>query len=305
MIRSEIRYACMAMAALAAGSFFTSCSDDDDNTPKKEIVTIGFENTGITLAGPTSYGANLYNGYEGTQFTSGEIAVTPSVKLHFGLNESMFTDEIDFYGGGMALSQWNYRSNPAGQGGVDWWYSYHNQCSVYNVNSTDGANQGAGADGSNTFGICFGYKDNNSMSGRSRLSFTNRAEFPLVSVDFCNSSYVYGTLMEGNPFGSHPDKNIKEAKGWFMVEVYGFDASNNPVNGGKPVQFYLCDYRDGSATATETISTWKTCDLSALGKVNAIEIDLKGSDYGTYGLNTPSYVCIDNLRIDVTPAPAK
>lgn len=303
-MKIDFRHAAMI---LALGACFTSCSDDDDNAIKEVIATVDFETPGITLAGPTSYGANLYFDYkEGTKFTEAELPVTTDVKLHIGINESIWTEEIDFTAGGMALSQWNLRSNPKDltTTATDWWYSYRNQCSVYNMNSVDGANKGAGAAGSNTFAIVFGYSDNNSMSSCSRMYFTGKAEFPLKSVELCNTSYVYGTMMNANPYGTTPDKSLKEAKGWFKAEFYGFDAEGNPTNGGKPVEFYLADYRDGSATYTEAIDAWKTCDLSALGKVNAVEINFKGSDYGQWGLNTPAYVALDNLRVDVTPATA-
>lgn len=288
---------------LALGACFTSCSDDDDNpVDDRIIVKLGFENSGIEHAGPTSYGANLYYGYTGKQFTEAEFAVSGTTALHIGVNKSVWTDEIDFYGGGIAVSSWNIRSNPADQTNNSWWYSYENQCSVYNVESVDGKNNGAGAAGSNSFLIAFGYCDNNSMSECSRMYFTNKAEYPLRSVSLCNTSYTYGTMMNKNPYGSTPDKNLKEAEGWFKVEFFGFDANGNPTNNGNPVEFYLADYRPLSATYTEAIDKWTACDLSALGKVNSVSINFKGSDTGAYGLNTPAYVCLDNLEVDVTPA---
>lgn len=287
---------------LALGACFTSCSDDDDDELTTEIyTTVDFEAAGITLAGPTSYGANLYYDYSGAKFTEAELPVDGDVKLHIGVNKSAWSGNTDFYGGGMALSQWNVRSNPADSMATDWWYSYENQCSVYNINSTDGKNLGAGANSSNTFALVFGYGDENSMSSCSRMYFTNNAEYQLATVQVCNSSYVYGTIVNGNPYGNTPDKTLKEAEGWFAVEFYGFDAEGNPTNGGKPVEFYLADFRNGSSTYTEAVDTWKACDLSALGKVNAVEINFNGSDYGQWGLNTPAYSCIDNLRINITP----
>ena len=287
--------------ALTMGFGFVSCSDDD-GPESPRLVEIGFEGGNNILAGPTSYGANLYYGYDGTQFTEAEFPVTEDVRLHIGINESIWTDEIDFYGGGMALSQWNIRSNPADQSAADWWYSYNNQCSVYNLQSVDGANTKAGAGGSDTFVIATGYSDPNSMSSCSRMYFTGNAELQVVGIDVCNSSYAYGVLMNGNPYGNDPGKNIQEAEGWFKVEFYGFDSEGNPTNGGAPVEFYLCDYRPGSATYTETISKWTNCDLSALGKVNAVEVNFKGSDTGLYGLNTPAYVCLDNFTVSVDSA---
>lgn len=282
---------------LALGACFTSCSDDDSDD--RTFVTVTFENTGAILAGPTSYGANLYYGFDGTQYSGASIPVTGNVKLEFGLNVSSWTNEKDFYGGGMVLSNWNLRSNPAGQDKEDWWYTYENQCSVYNLGSADGANKGAGAGSSNTFAVAFGYDGPQSSNAAARFSFTGNAEFPLASIEVCNTSYTYGVLMNGNPFGNTPDKNIIEAKGWFRVEFYGFDAQGNPTNGGKPVELYLADGR--SSASAVVVDRWTVCDLSPLGKVNTVKVSFNGSDTGEWGLNTPTYVALDNLVIETTP----
>lgn len=285
------------LLALTLLPTITSCSDDDDPVDNREVVTLGFENTGAILAGPTSYGANLYYGFEGTQFTGADIPVTGTTSLHIGVNRSSWSNQIEFYGGGLALSKWNIRSNTEASQAANWWYTYENQCSVYNLASTDGANTKAGADGSDTFLVAFGRSENGDMAGCASMNFTGGAEYSLETIDVCNDAYTYGVLMNGNPFGLTPDKNIEQAGGWFKVEFYGFDAQGNPTNGGRPVEFYLCDYRAGSATAVATISRWTKCDLSALGKVNMVKVDFKGSDTGKWGLNTPSYVCLDNLRV--------
>ena len=295
-MKIDFRHAAMI---LALGACFTSCSDNDEPEGSSDVtVTVDFEAAGRILAGPTSYGANLYYGYDGKQYTEAEFPVTGNVNLHIGLNVSSWTGEIDFYGGGMALSQWNIRSNTDASQADGWWYTYENQCSVYNLDSTDCSNNGAGARGSNTFVIANGYNDDNNDSA-SRMYFTSKAEFALGTVQLCNSSYVYGVMANGNPYGVTPDKNMEEAGGWFCVEFYGFDAEGNATNDGIPVEFYLCDYRAGSATYTPAITTWTACDLSALGKVNAVEVNFRGSDTGTWGLNTPAYVCLDNLEVKV------
>lgn len=289
-----------AAIILALGAGLASCSDNDNPAVIQEFITVTFEDTGAIMAGPTSYGANLYYGYDGNQYAGCEIPVVDDVKMQFGLNVSTWTNEKDFYGGGIVLSNWNYRSNPAGITQNDWWYTYENQCSVYNTSSVDGANQGAGAVGSNTFAVAFGYDGPESSNAAGRFSFTNNAEFMLHSIQVCNTSYTYGVLVNGNPFGNTPGQNIIEAAGWLKVEFYGFDANGNPTNGGRPVELYLADGRQPNATLSNVISRWTECDLTPLGKVNMVKVSFSGSDSGEYGLNTPTYVALDNLVINVT-----
>lgn len=281
----------MAAAMLAAGVMLTSCSDDDDPAdPSVRTCLIDFENTSVELAGPDSYGANLYYGYDGTQFTKGAIEVEPGVDFEFGLNSGVYSTYTDLFNGGMFLSQWNYRTDKAGTT-AGWWENYTNQCSVYNTASTDGANKGAGADGSNTFAVINGYGQTAASFG-----FSAGAEYEVSSMMICPTSYNYGMLANGNPMGNDGGKSIKEAKGWFKVLAYGYDAQGNAVNGGKPLEKYICDYRTPASTV-ELFSTWQTWDLSALGKVNKIKIDFDGSDTGQWGLNTPAYICIDNIKL--------
>ena len=56
----------------------------------------------------------------------------------------------NFSCGGLALSKWNYRTNPSSAEGItitgdtipsDWWWSYNNQMSVYDTTSVNGSNE--------------------------------------------------------------------------------------------------------------------------------------------------------------------
>lgn len=289
----------VALMALLAASMFTACSDDDDNDPTVYRRVITFENSGCVLAGPTSYGANLYANYSGTKFVSGSVEVEKGVSLDFGVNYSEYNEEYDFSAGGMVLSQWNYRSNPEGQSGADWWYSYQNQCSVYNTNSVDGKNEGAGADGSNTFAVINGYDDEawSMFKGAPEFSFSAGAEYTVESIQICPPSYLYGIITKGNPYGNDPGLTLAQSFGWFKILAYGFDAQGNPTNGGQPVEKYICDYRQQTNPTIEISSVWQGWDLSALGRVNKVRFDFDGSDKGAYGLNTPAYMCLDNIQL--------
>ena len=281
----------MAAAMLAAGVMLASCSDDDDPVaPGVKTCVIDFENTSIELAGPDSYGANLYSDYDGVKFTKGAIEVEPGVDFEFGLNSGVYSTYAELFNGGMFLSQWNYRSDKAGVT-EGWWKNYTNQCSVYNAESTDGANKAAGADHSNTFAVVNGF-------GATAVSFgfSAGAEYEISSMMVCPTSYTYGLLAEGNPMGVDGGKPAKEVGGWFKVLAYGYDAQGSADNGGKPLEFYFCDYRNAS-NPVELVTTWRSWDLSALGKVNKIKIDFEGSDTGDWGLNTPAYLCIDNVKV--------
>lgn len=293
----------MAMSIMVISScsnedeeFYTNSANQQTNTRTiidGDTLIIDFENdANIILAGPSSYGENLYSSYSGTKY----LFWTDNISF-FNCGINVLNGGQDFYNGGIAISNWNIRSNPTGKTG-DWWYSYENQCSVYNTSSTDGSNQAAGYGNSNQFGIMYGYSDayNAPYMSNPEFHFTDDLEYPIKKMYICNSSYTYGVMKYGNTFGIYGSAvSLEQAKGWFKVLAYGFNASGTPTNGGAPVEKYLADYRDGSSTYTPISTTWSEWDLSALGDVNKVKFNFEGSDSGDYGLNTPAYLCIDNI----------
>ena len=46
------------------------------------------------------------------------------------------------------------------------------------------------------------------------------------------------------------------------------------------------------------VDTWQWADLSSLGKVVKLAFVFTGSDSGAYGVNTPAYICIDDMAIE-------
>lgn len=287
------------MLTLSGLITISSCNSDSDKDEPQlpTYVVVDFEEGNLMLAGPTSYGENLYPDYAGNKFTSADLYVTSSISLHMGLNISSYSDKPDFSAGGVAISRWNNMHNTSTIQAANWWYTYENQCSIYNEFSMPCANQNAGADGSNTFAIIYG---NNSQYGdfRPEISFNDKYELPIDQIAICPTAYFYGAVTIGNPFGSDPEKNLKEQKGWVKVLAYGFDAKGQPTNQGIPVEKYLCDFREG-VTQIEVPISWIYWSLSDLGKVHSIKFDFEGSDINYGSLATPCYLGIDNIYVRV------
>jgi hypothetical protein len=144
------------------------------------------------------------------------------------------------------------------------------------------------ANKTNTFAVFYP-----AFGGDLFAQFADNNDFAIQSIDLCNSTYAGLTLKNGNAFckkfggtsGTDPD--------WFKVTISGYDHSNNKV-GTKEV--YLADYRSGETTKDYIVTKWTTVDLSSLGKVNKITFAFTSSDTGAYGINTPTYVCLDNIK---------
>lgn len=280
----------LLFALLSASLMFASCSDDDPADPTAYHRVIGFENASGPLAGPTSYGENLYDGYTGgTQFINGAEKVEDGVCLEFGINSDAGT--YNFWNGGIVLSNWNYRSDIEGKE-AGWWYTYSNQCSVYNTASGDGTNKEAGADGSNTFAVINGYSDANN-SKLASFNFSNSKEYLVEKIAICPTSYLFGCITEGTAYSNNPGKSLKEVGGWFKVTATGYNAAGSKT---ATVEKYICDYRNAS-NPVEIADLWDIWDVSAMGRVNKVVFNFEGSDTGQWGLNTPAYLAIDDIVI--------
>ncbi|SHM43273.1 protein of unknown function [Chitinophaga jiangningensis] len=257
--------------------------------------TITFEGIGRGyMADTTSYGDNAYSSWGGTQIAP--YTHSPS-NLKFAI-KGAGSGPVDYYNGGFVVSDWNYKSNIPGKSG-DWWYSYLNQCSVYS--GTHGAKNG-GYGGSSNFAVLFGYVDawNASYATRPVMNFTSGSGV-VDGMYICLSSYTYGVIQNGNAFGSSgtatPLKDIANGEGYIKLLAYGYNGST-PTNNGDPVEIYLARYSN-HLPVVSPLTAWTYFDLSDLGTVTRVEFNFEGNDNGSYGLNTPAYICIDNVDVTI------
>ena len=107
--------------------------------------------------------------------------------------------------------------------------------------------------------------------------------FSIESLMVTNSTYAYRTIKNGNAFSR------KFGNGdWFKVIIKGF---KNEIQTGS-VEYFLADFRDGKNIL---LNKWAKVDLTSLGEVDKVSFNLESSDVGQWGMNTPAYVCIDNI----------
>jgi len=118
--------------------------------------------------------------------------------------------------------------------------------------------------------------------------FTHGAEYQIKGLYMTNSTYAYLDMKNGSAYSK------KFAAGdWFKVVIKGFSAQNVFL-GAREV--YLADFRDNK---TILVNSWGYVSLeqSIPAKVNRLEFYFDSSDKGAFGVNTPKYVCIDNVLV--------
>ena len=215
------------------------------------------------------------------------------------LGESGYWDGSDLSGTPKTEESWgsqitNYYGSFADNGFVfenvytaDWFSWKGFACSSLTDTETAGyANQysvvaGQGAGGSKKFALAF--DDNATFTCTYPEGYTTCT---LKSMMVCNGTYAYLEMRDGG-FGK------KFAEGdWFKVTIAGYTGETQTG----AVEYYLADFRDGK---TFINNSWEQVDLTPLGAPEKVVFTFDGSDKGDYGLNTPKYVFIDNIAVEL------
>ena len=143
-----------------------------------------------------------------------------------------------------------------------------------------GAN-GTGAGGSATYGVAFNFSQGDAVinlpSGTSP-----------VSMDVTNTTYTAQSITQGDPFARAFHQGDS-----FRLDILGYSGANGTGTQVGDIPFYLADYRGSSL---QLVSDWTTVSLSPLAGATSLAFSLTSTDVGQFGMNTPAYFAVDNLR---------
>ncbi len=143
---------------------------------------------------------------------------------------------------------------------------------------------GAGAHGSAAYAVVY---------GPSSILFTNSTlGDTLQGLMINNSTYAGKKIAVGDNFtkkfggvtGNDPD--------FFSITFYGYNQNLELVDS---LEFFLADFRFSDNTKDYILKDWTWVDLSKLGRISYLDIAFNSSDKGQFGINTPTYACIDSL----------
>ena len=110
---------------------------------------------------------------------------------------------------------------------------------------------------------------------------------PVSGFFVTNSTYAYNSMRDGDGFAK------KFGNGdWFMLSVRGYRGG---VLQPDSVGFYLANFLFPHPVDNYIVNTWKWFNLLPLGNVDSLQLTLRSTDNGMFGMNTPAYFCMDNL----------
>jgi hypothetical protein len=115
----------------------------------------------------------------------------------------------------------------------------------------------------------------------------------ITEISFCNSVYAYNTIKKGNQFSKKFGGVTGNDQDWFKLTITAINENGNVIGTG---DLFLADYRSADNSQDYIANVWSRVDLSEFGYVSALKFELSSSDSGQYGMNTPGYVCIDDIK---------
>ena len=107
-----------------------------------------------------------------------------------------------------------------------------------------------------------------------------------------NSAFGYLTMKNGDGIAKKFGGLSGYDPDWFALAVYGY---YNGIKKPDSVVFYMADFRFSNSAQDYLVNNWQWVDLKSLGKVDSLEFNMFSSDTGSFGINTPTYFCMDNL----------
>lgn len=115
----------------------------------------------------------------------------------------------------------------------------------------------------------------------------------LDGIYVTNSTYAALSMQFGDAYSKKFGGDNGNDPDWFLLNINGYDEFG--ISTGV-IEFYLADYRFENNEEDFVVTDWQWVDLTDLGEVKTVKFNLSSSDNGDWGMNTPAYFCLDELK---------
>ena len=194
-----------------------------------------------------------------------------------------------FSAGGMVF---NNEFDPTYGSWMGWAYSNATDVTTSGYLNQYSAFAGSGAVGSDTFVV------GNAYPGFAvpRITRDPQVAGSFRSVDITNTTYAALSMMEGDSFGAKKfGGTLGDDPDFFILTIEGFDPDNVSIG---TLEFPLADFRFEDNASDYILDAWVSVDVSSLGDAVELSFSLTSSDVGIYGMNTPAYFAVDNVKFN-------
>ena len=148
---------------------------------------------------------------------------------------------------------------------------------------------GGGYDESENYAVSY-------IVGESILRFSESPQDKLFrGMYVTNSTYSYLSMLNGDGFSKKFGGEMGDDPDFFMLTIRGYKAGNLTTDS---IDVMLADYRFDDNSMDYILDGWTFVDLSLLADSDSLSLTMRSSDIGAFGINTPTYVCVDNITWD-------
>lgn len=218
---------------------------------------------------------------------------------NFNLPISSFDNDASdtsFFGSGNVLLPNEYVDDPNFPYWNGWSISTMTDVTTPGFGNQYSCIAGEGAEGSETYAL--GY-----VFGSLGVYLTGEAEGGLVNGLYLNNStYAYLSMRDGDGFAKKFGGVTGNDPDFLKLTIRKI---LNGVEGTDSVEFYLADFRFSENSQDYILDKWTWVDLRTLGNADALSFSIASSDVGAFGINTPTYFCMDNVETADAPTAAK
>lgn len=147
---------------------------------------------------------------------------------------------------------------------------------------------GKGHNNSNVYGVAYLSPDEKI----NKIKFN--ASYLVNGFYLTNTTIAYRSMQNGDGFAKKFGGATGNDPDFYRIDITGWNGGN-PIN--DTVQFYLADFRDTNNANDYIIKDWTFVDLSSFGFVDSLTYTLASSDTSSFGINTPTYFCLDDINL--------
>jgi len=113
----------------------------------------------------------------------------------------------------------------------------------------------------------------------------------VTNISVCNSTYAYYSMLYGDDFAKQFGGNSGDDSDIFKLKISCLNDNNEIWE----IELNLADYTYVNNSEDYILNGWIDMDLSEVGYIKYMSFSFESTDMGDYGINTPTYFCIDNI----------
>lgn len=126
----------------------------------------------------------------------------------------------------------------------------------------------------------------------------------LESIDWTNGTYSLLSMTVGDTFAKKFGGVSGDDPDFFRAILTGRSGLDGSGSDTGAVTLDLADFTFADNSQDFIVDTWQVNeDLSALGNAQSVSLSFESSDVGAFGINTPQFLFVDNLRYSITAIP--